>query len=351
VNTVPHSPTYAERVTGCLLGGAIGDALGNPVEFATWSHIAATYGAAGIQQIRPPGHITDDTQMTLFGAEAVTRVMTLGLDRVTEVAAGYFRWLDTQLRPAKPVTKLDYRQGWLREERWLYASRAPGNACMSGLHTLARTGLPGPQRFSEPGPINPNSKGCGTVMRSAPFGLAGSYVLAGDASLLTHGHPTATWSAIALAQMIHDLTMGRTLIEAIDATRDHLAQEDSSQEVTTALDQAVNLAQAGAPDPATVETLGGGWTAEEALAIAVYAVLATNSQDGPADHTRAALITAVNHSGDSDSTGAITGNLIGAAYGTAGLPADLTAAVEHHDVITRVAQELAAAYSPAPPTT
>jgi len=357
VTITPSTPDYRDRVIGCLLGGAIGDALGKPVEFASWPHIKSAYGAAGIGQIPPPGHITDDTQMTLFTAEALTRAVTLGLDAADEVAAGYMRWLDTQtMREAGSLetasaTTADHRKGWLREQDWLYACRAPGGTCMSGLHALARNGPPEPQLFHRPGPINATSKGCGTVMRSAPFGLAGTYILSGRASLMTHGHPTATWSAVALAQMISGLVLGQSLSEAVNATRAYLADQESAHELTAVLDQAVTLAQADASSPAVVEALGGGWVAEEALAIAVYAVLATSRQaTSPAEHVRAALVTSVNHSGDSDSTGAITGNVIGAFYGFAGVPADLAGAVEHHDVITRVAAEFAAAYEPHRPT-
>ena len=56
-----------------------------------------------------------------------------------------------------------------------------------------------------------------------------------------------------------------------------------------------------------METLGGGWVAEEALSIALYACLTGEGFEG-------ALRIAVTHSGDSDSTGAIAGNMLGLLY-------------------------------------
>ena len=66
------SPTTESRVLGCLLGGAVGDALGAPVEFMSLGEIQSSFGADGPEEYAewggPTGGITDDTQMTLFTA-------------------------------------------------------------------------------------------------------------------------------------------------------------------------------------------------------------------------------------------------------------------------------------------
>ena len=77
-----------------------------------------------------------------------------------------------------------------------------------------------------------------------------------------------------------------------------------------------------------------GWVGDEALAIAVYCVL---KYSGDIDN---ALIAAVNHNGDSDSTGAITGNIIGAQGGFSGIPAKYTEKLELRDLIIEVADDL-----------
>ena len=62
---------------GCLLGGALGDACGAPVEFLEWFEIQQRFGQHGIQDLQPAygklGSVTDDTQMMLFTAEGLLR--------------------------------------------------------------------------------------------------------------------------------------------------------------------------------------------------------------------------------------------------------------------------------------
>ena len=89
-----------------------------------------------------------------------------------------------------------------------------------------------------------------------------------------------------------------------------------------ALQQALDASALMEPSPEGVEALGEGWIAEEALAIAVYAALVHEND------IKAALLLAVNHGGDSDSTGAITGNLLGAARGLVGTPNEWVTANE-----------------------
>ena len=69
--------------------------------------------------------------------------------------------------------------------------------------------------------------------------------------------------------------------------------------------RALELAGSDIPDQVAIESIGGGWTGHEALAIAIYSAI--KHQDSFED----AVISCVNHSGDSDSTGAICGNIMG----------------------------------------
>ncbi|GGL43517.1 ADP-ribosylglycohydrolase family protein [Planomonospora parontospora] len=350
--TVP----YRSRVRGCLLGGAVGDALGNPVEFMSLAEIRARFGPAGLTGMVET-EITDDTQMTLFTAEGLIRARLHGGDPLAGVHGAYLRWLDTQDHAAPRPEDGGFRTGWLRTERWLYARRAPGNACLSGL----RSGItpPPPETPLGHGPVNPGSKGCGTVMRSAPFGLvrasptfsasssasssvaADPVALATAAARITHGHPTAAIASGALAHLIGRLVDGEPLPAAVDSTDRMLSALDGHgpehHETREALRAARRLAEAGGPAPERVETLGGAWIAEEALAIAVYCALV---EPDP----RRALLLSVNHSGDADSTGAVCGNIVGAAYGEAALPADWAAAVEGRDAVLRIADDLVAAF-------
>ena len=77
IRRIPVDRKTRDRVRGCLLGGAVGDALGAPVEFMERSEIVARFGEQGIRDYAPAygrlGAITDDTQMSLFTAEGMLR--------------------------------------------------------------------------------------------------------------------------------------------------------------------------------------------------------------------------------------------------------------------------------------
>ncbi|WP_344621459.1 ADP-ribosylglycohydrolase family protein [Kitasatospora arboriphila] len=325
---------YRDRVRGSLVGGALGDALGWPVEFQRLDDIRDRFGPDGLRSPAAGGRhgeVTDDTQMTLFTAEGLLRGGTR-----EEVHRAYRRWMLTQRLPG-PERHPD---GWLLGQEFLYASRAPGTACTSG---LAGYGYLPPVAYGLHGEVNAQSKGCGTVMRSAPFGLARlgvrrAFELAADCAQLTHGHPTGYLAAGAFAALVERLVHGTELRRAVEETVEQTAAYPGGEETVAALRRAVRVAGLGPACPERVEQVGLGWIAEECLAIAVYAALVG------AD-AREALVLAANHSGDSDSTGAVCGNLVGAMYGAAGLPADWTAEVEGLDVVLQVADDLVAAFA------
>jgi ADP-ribosylglycohydrolase len=128
---------------------------------------------------------------------------------------------------------------------------------------------------------------------------------------------------------------GETPQRAVSAAMMHLHDGIHRSETADALQHAYRLAGSVAPGPNTCAPLGEGWIAEEALAIAVYCLLGT-------DDVRKGLTASVSHSGDSDSTGAILGNLYGAAYGHAALPREWSSQVEGRGTITALAGRFAA---------
>ncbi|WP_227979868.1 ADP-ribosylglycohydrolase family protein [Nocardia spumae] len=337
-----HDIVY-DRYRGVLLGGAVGDALGWPIEFLKLAQIRDRFGADGLTDFAPsagdpaPKQITDDTQMTLFTAEGLLRCAP-GADPAPVLRRAYLRWLRTQ-REHLPEPTPD---GWLAGLPYLYAVRAPGNACMGGLNRQAGQFIP-PHPFGTPGPVNPDSKGCGTVMRSAPFGLAAlgpevAFEWAARCAQLTHGHPTGYLAAGAFAAVIDRVVNGADVRTAVHETVIQAEAVPGGGETAAALRKAVSAADAGPGTSEGVEVVGEGWVAEECLAVAVYCALdAARTGD-----LRRALLLSVNHSGDSDSTGAVTGNLLGACYGLTALPLDWCAAVEGRDDLARVADDLVA---------
>jgi ADP-ribosylglycohydrolase len=318
---------------GCLLGGAVGDALGAAPEFLSLAEIRQRFGPAGVTDYVPAygrtGAITDDTQMTLFTAEALLRGHNRWLDRgiCSMVRVGfnaYVRWLHTQGGRNVDPTRLT---GWLVTQPGLHHRRAPGGTCLGALET----GAPGTmaRRLND-------SKGCGGVMRAAPAGLAeinDQFETGCELAAITHGHPSGYLAAGAFAEIILQLSRGASLPDAVSAALDRLRPEAGHEETTAALEAAVALARSTEPTPEAVERLGEGWVAEEALAIGVYCALQAR------DFAHGVLL-AVNHGGDSDSTGSIAGNLLGLIHGEAGIPPRWLDALELREVITEVATDL-----------
>ena len=336
------APERASRFRGCLLAGAVGDALGAPVEFTDLKAIRTKFGPEGIRDFVPAygrlGAITDDTQMTLFTAEGLIRAQVRGQMRGLSsipgvVSHAYQRWLETQGHKSK-VKDLG-RDGWLWTHRELFSARAPGNTCLSALKTYTAVG--------DPGPAKNDSKGCGGIMRVAPVGLyAGSqgcrsedaFRWGCEVAALTHGHPSGQLASGVLAMVICDLVSGTGLREAIQKAKIHLGTHPQHEETLAAIEKAIGLAsKQTSPDQALVQ-LGQGWVAEEALGISLFCALtARNLEEG--------IIQAVNITGDSDSTGAITGNLLGALLGVHEIPNRWLAHLELKGCITVMADDLA----------
>lgn len=339
---------YRARVRGCLLGGAIGDALGGPVEFWGLERIRDECGPDGVRAYVPEsvagsriyGRITDDTQMTLFTVEGMIRA-SVRVDRGLGFTVGvlhhaYDRWLDTQLLPGPDGE----RDGWLITEHWLYSRRAPGTTCLSALETHRA----GDRRVRSFGQAAPNdSKGCGGVMRSAPLGLTPpwsratpewQFDAAAQAAGYTHGHPTGKAASGAFAVLVGAILRGESLPEAAQTALLMLRRQDGGEETAQALQRALEAAE-GRAGADVIGSLGEGWVAEEALAMGLYAALAHPGADEVLD----ALSLAVTHSGDSDSTGAICGNILGALHGESALPAELAFEVEGRGTILTLADD------------
>lgn len=339
--------TYRSRVRGSLLGGAIGDALGAPVESWSRRDIVERFGSKGVRQFvaqevdgRPVrGRITDNTQLTLFAVEGIIRA-SVRTDRglgftVGVVAGSYDRWLDTQLldRPS------GQRDGWLAGEAWLYSTRASGLTSIAALRSARN-----PNTQPGMGQLAANeSKGCGGVTRSAPFGLVlgttsrWQFDSAGEAAGYTHGHRTARIASATFAAIVGGLVRGEAVEKAVLEAMRLLAHYEGHEETLAALQHA-RAAALDEPKPSvdTLQSLGAGWIGEEALAMAVYVAL---THPRPAKMPDA-LAFAVSHAGNSAAIGSISGQLLGALHGETGLPPELVFAVEGRDTIVLLADDL-----------
>ncbi|MBC8017872.1 MAG: ADP-ribosylglycohydrolase family protein [Verrucomicrobia bacterium] len=345
------SRNEAAHFTGCLLGGAVGDVLGRPVEFEEMGEIREHFGWRGIVDMVPGEaglyEITDDTQMTLFTGEGLLRAWATARngggvpDFAAAVKRSYLSWLTTQGEYAVTASSQKSCDGWLLTVEGLHRRRAPGNTCLSALRegTLSENGIAGN-----------TSKGCGGVMRAAPAGLQASRINRGDGAntarlafeigcataALTHGHPSGYYPAGILAAVIATIVTGGSIEEGIRISLGFLDGRIGSKETIDAVESALALwqDQSVEPSPESIDSLGGGWVGEEALAISLYCALVAGG-----DFMRGVRL-AVNHSGDSDSTGSITGNILGALLGEQSIPWDWLNRLELADVIRQIGRDL-----------
>ena len=301
----------------CLLTGACGDALGGPVEFLCEAEVRARFGPGGIRDYAPAyghpgGAITDDTQMTLFTLDGLLR---------DDLPVAYDDWYATQegaglsegVHPA------------LRDPR-LRSRRAPGMTCLGALGALKRGRT-----------VENDSKGCGGVMRAAPVGLAyrdpeKAFSVGCESARITHLHRDGWLPAGALAMAVCFLVYrDATMSDALTLVRRRLEGEWPEAGTTVLLRRAIDAAEGGST--ALPSELGEGWVGDEAFAIAAYAALATPNLEE-------AIVLAVNHSGDSDSTGAIAGNLVGADRTSERIPDWWLATLELREEIETLADAL-----------
>ena len=335
-----------DKAAGCIVGGAVGDALGYPVEFiGSFKAIAKRFGEGGIKDYvlsdfgastngpeTGVALISDDTQMTLYTMEGILEAEKHDSALIPTVLDAYIAWYAGQSHEA---VKLNY-ESKLASIDELNQNRAPGTTCMSALEYLSK-GL---------NPIN-YSKGCGGVMRVSPIGIYGALKelpleetgrLAGEAAFLTHKHEMSTYSSAMLAVMIQmcllesvdDKSSLKNIINhALEIVENIYGTEsDHLSKFKKVIHETMEWENGEEADWTIIEKeLGEGWIAEEALSIALFSVLRHF------ESIEECLICAVNHGGDSDSTGAVAGNIMGAIKGYEAIPEKFKQNLQFHDLL------------------
>lgn len=326
-----------------MLGGAAGDALGGAVEFFSEEMIFRTFGEEGVTRYTGGiGYITDDTQMALFTADGLLRAFerdgrnATGGAFLKSVYDSYLDWYYTQ-----SGERIGERVSGLLQYKELFSRRAPGQSCLAALAS-GRMG-------TIDRPIN-NSKGCGGIMRAAPVALFFSHrdvsledidLLAAKTSAITHGHELGYIPSATLCDILCRIINGESLPQAVERSLQTIKRLFSE---ARHIDYFVSLIQRAADlsrdrdtadDLDAIRELGEGWVAEETLAIAVYCALRYEND------FEKAVIASVNHGGDSDSTGAVTGNLMGAYLGIGAIPPKFTEKLELRDLIVHLAERMA----------
>lgn len=339
-----------DKCRGSLVGGAVGDALGYPVEFVySFEEIRARYGEEGVTEYDlsypwldekfDKALLSDDTQMTLYTSEGLLEAERSGNEIVSTICNAYIAWFGHQV--GRKV-KISYKSE-LSLIKELNQRRAPGNTCISSLMLI----------HSGKKPENA-SKGCGGVMRVAPIGIYGAChewslektaCIAGETAELTHLHPLSTYSSAALAVIVQlclsaDNVESKKFKAIVNESLGVIGQvygndAPGMDDFKKIIEKAIRLEDNLLRDWEIIENgLGGGWVAEETLAIAIFSVLRH------IDDFNSCMISAVNHGGDSDSTGAVAGNIIGAIIGYRDIPPKYLRYLELHDVIVSVADDL-----------
>lgn len=357
-------------IRGSLMAGATGDALGYPVEFMSRNAILARYGDKGITEFKLDSDgkalVSDDTQMILFTANGMLMGLTrgymrgIGGDPKDYVDGAYIDWYYTQT-VNKKSERDDFHYTWLRDLPELAHRRAPGITCLNACESLLAHR-----------DVENNSKGCGGIMRVAPMGLldasfkesGGSgfyyktvYLAEAGAHIarVTHLHPLGYLPAALMTLLLSRIVpltpdeVKESIIDIINDGLDVMMNMYSNdyakykEYLRTLTLKAVNLTHSNISDIQAIMQLGEGWTAEEAWAISLYCVIRH------IDNMKEAIIAAVNHDGDSDSTGSITGNIMGAIYGYEAIKRErlfcpygkkFEDTIELHNIILAIADDL-----------
>ncbi|MGX1131346.1 ADP-ribosylglycohydrolase [Streptomyces glaucescens] len=329
---------FRSRVRGTLLGVAVGDALGAPVDGMGIDEIREAYGAEGVVDLVPSygrrGAVTHLTQLTLFSVDGLIRAQvrrdTGAWHPPTDLHRAYLRWAATQRDWGPDERRKD--DGWLAREEWLYVRRDPARSLLIGFGDEIMGTLEAPK--------NPGEAGPEAAARSAPFGLLVGWEpqlvvqLAMECAAQSHGHPVASLAAGAYAVVVHGLARGESLDGAVQRALAMLAARPGHEPVSTGLQLALGAVRQGIPTPGRVEELAGEGTAEGVLSAALYCALV-------GEDVRHGLRLAVNHGGPSAPTAALAGGLLGALHGETALPPAWLAELEGRPTMLELADDFA----------
>lgn len=329
---------------GCLLGLAVGDAMGYTVEDKTWDEIQTEYGPGGLlgydlkeEEYAP---VTSHTQIAAF----LCNGLLLGLTRGKKE---YMRWAKLALKEWVRCQQF-YRDP---EKSYCFLCKLPQfhrrhcrDVRMLDNHRLEFYGTMTQRKNTNttPGAITAGVA-AGMLYQPGRISPEGVGELAGEVIALTHGNPETFLSGVvlsyAIAGILHDPghSLDRHFTQAIAlAEAQYAGQFPQMERLSMILRRAIAFAENTAISPLqAMEQIGCENTAE-CLAGAMYACLAN-----PRDFD-GAIITAVNHSGTSAAVGAIAGAIMGARLGEDALPEFYLESLECTDVLGVLAEDMAA---------
>ncbi|TBL80195.1 ADP-ribosylglycohydrolase family protein [Paenibacillus thalictri] len=301
--------TRSERYRGCLLGLAVGDAVGTTLEFrepGSFEPIRDMIGGGPFNLL--PGQWTDDTSMALCLAESL-------------LACGGFHPLDQMQRYVKW-----YREGYLSSTGECFDI---GNTVRTALERFERTGEP----FC--GSLSPLTAGNGSLMRLAPAAMFyaadphAAIIKCGDSSLTTHGAAAAIDACRFFGGLLVGALSGESKEELL---ADRYAPLPGIWDTYRLVPEIGEVASGSYKRRNPPEIKGSGYVVQS-LEAALWAFY--NSGD-----FREGCHLAANLGDDADTTAAIYGQLAGAYYGEAAIPADWIAKLAKREFIERLADRL-----------
>lgn len=296
---------YLDLIRGSLFAGAVGDSLGLPLKYIDSLAELNTIASENLSLINSSALVSVNTQLILFTLDGL--INTKNNDYSTYLYDSYRHWYNTQ-NQGHLATMYPSR---LKDNLKLHQVRAPGATCLKSL----KLNIPGEIGF----PLN-NSKGCGAVVRCAPIALmVENYSLACQIAMenaaLTHSHPLGYLTAGFLSYLLNRLTYEQLSLKIIiEQGIEYFQSLDISlklylEQLIELIKLACKLSENDLSDQVNLQQLGLGWTAEEALAIAIYSCLRYPTK------IKDSLMCSINHLGNSDACGSICGNIMGCLIG------------------------------------
>lgn len=298
-----------ELYRGCLLGLAVGDALGTSLEFKPPGSFVPIQDMIGGGPFGlAPGQWTDDTSMALCLAESL-------------IERGGF----------DPVDQLERYLLWYREGHLSSTGRGfdIGNTVRAALLRFEQTHEP----FC--GSTDPSTAGNGSIMRLAPvpmfYSLRPQEAIqrCAQSSKTTHGAPTAVDACRYLGALIIGALNGVSKEELLSERYSPVAGIWEKDPLVAEIDE---IAAGSFKQREPPQIQGTGYVVRT-LEAALWAFFRSNS-------FREGCLLAVNLGHDADTTGAVYGQLAGAFYGEPGIPASWISRIAYRELIADMAERL-----------
>lgn len=331
----------ASYCAGCLLGLAVGDAMGYAVDEKTWEEIRQDYGPEGLlgyDSVNGRAVASSHTQIAAYVANGLLLAITRGKHESASrfVGVAMKEWARKQWLPGDP----EKCYCWVSHMSVMRQRRCKDIRMLDALRMELGTPEKPANRHTTPGPLT-GAMMVGLAydekyMQPRQVGILGAQVVA-----LTNGSPYAFLSGAVLANLIagilHEpaLSVKEQVLQAVDAMQIQYAFHPQAEDVAKYLLQAVTLAESS-KDPRRVMEEFSCRDAHECVAAALYACLVS-----PEDFD-AAMILAINHSGRSGAVGALAGGILGAKLGAEALPEFYLETLECGDVLQTLAEDLSA---------